>query len=123
MVAYFRGRKLQATRVKIPQGYQGMVAKSSPPTGEDDERQTGRPQVVDVDADSDAADGATFGAIEAMGAFDEVLIWDQTAVGDASTDLYLRGMDEWITVAERVSLPLTRLPKIEADIAQILISY
>lgn len=96
--AYFRGRQLHGKVVKVPDGYRGVVIekKDAPePAG----RAKDEPEVVDVDAEDE---DLPLGALEAKAEFEEMVIWGHESVAEASADPYVRGVDEWMKLAEQV---------------------
>lgn len=98
-VAYFRGRKLHGKALRVPAGYQGVVVdKTDPPKphvpGPDE------PEVIDLEAE----DEMPLGALETKAEFDEVVIWGHESVADTSSDPYVRGVEEWMKVAEKVRI-------------------
>lgn len=42
------------------------------------------------------------GALETRAEFDEMLVWGHESIAEASSDPYVRGVDEWIQLAEQV---------------------
>lgn len=40
--------------------------------------------------------------MHAVTEFDEMVVWSHDAVADASSDPYLRGVEEWLQVADSV---------------------
>ncbi|KAL1869924.1 hypothetical protein Daus18300_005385 [Diaporthe australafricana] len=99
-VAYFRGRKLHGKALKVPEGYRGVVVDKTeapkPQAPRPDE-----PEVVDLDAE----DEMPLGALETKAEFDEMVIWGHESMADASSDQYVRGVEEWVAVAEKGSDP------------------
>ncbi len=92
--AYFRGRKLQGTTVKLPEGYRGVVAVTSAA-----EEPSGRPdevEVVDLEAE------VPQGTLHTQAAFDEMVVWGHETAVDAAADPYLRGAEEWLGLADKV---------------------
>ncbi len=43
--------------------------------------------------------------VEELGTFDEILVWNHDVPWDAAEDAYARGIDEWISFANAVSIP------------------
>ena len=106
--AYFRGRKLQGRAVKLPEGYRGVVAERLEPkdqTHQQQPQQDDSPEVIDVDAD----DQVDIGTIETKAEFDELVVWDHEATTDTGAELYSRGVEEWLEVAENVCSTLSKL--------------
>lgn len=96
-VAYFRGRKLHGKALKVPEGYRGVVVdKTEPP--EPRAPRPDEPEVVDLDAEDDMP----LGALDTKAEFDEIVIWGHESMADTSSDPYVRGVEEWMKVAEKV---------------------
>ncbi|KAL2137223.1 hypothetical protein VTI74DRAFT_6434 [Chaetomium olivicolor] len=92
--AYFRGRKLQGKTVKLPEGYRGVVALVSGPKGPT--RHPEDSQVVDLEAETSQ------GSLHSQAEFDDMVLWGHEAAPDPSADPYSKGVEEWITLAERI---------------------
>ncbi|KAL2022601.1 hypothetical protein VTK56DRAFT_4945 [Thermocarpiscus australiensis] len=92
--AYFRGRRLQGKTVKLPEGYRGVVAVAS-----SDEEQPTRPEEADI---IDLEAQMPQGALQIQAEFDEMVVWGHEAIADAAADPYVRGVEEWLAVAEQI---------------------
>ncbi|KAE9371222.1 ribonuclease H1 small subunit [Stipitochalara longipes BDJ] len=93
-VAYFRGRKLHGKQLKVPKGYRGVVVSStdrilpkSKPAAEDDE---------------EAEEEADLKIMEEQSEFDHIMLWGHEALPDEVADPYVRGIEEWIALAEQI---------------------
>lgn len=64
--------------------------------------QASRPDEPEVVVDVDIEDEIPLGALEMKAEFDEMMIWGHESVADAASDPYVRGVEEWIKVAEQV---------------------
>lgn len=96
-ISYFRGRKLHGKALRVPEGYRGIVVdKTEPP-----KPQAPRPDESEV-VDLDAEDEMPLGALDTKAEFDEMVIWGHESVADTSSDPYIRGVEEWMKVAEKV---------------------
>ncbi|KAK4246614.1 ribonuclease H2 non-catalytic subunit-domain-containing protein [Corynascus novoguineensis] len=93
--AYFRGRKLQGTAVKLPDGYRGIVAVTSAP--EQPSRRSEEPEVVDLEQSE-----PPHGSLQVQAEFDEMVVWGHEQPVDAAADPYLRGAAEWLALAEKI---------------------
>jgi hypothetical protein len=96
-VAYFRGRKLHGKSVKLPEGYQGIVVqkgdtKVAPTAGH-----------ASVEA-GDEEEQFPRGTLESKAEFDELVVWGHEEHADASSDPYVRGIEEWLSLADQVSI-------------------
>jgi ribonuclease H2 subunit C len=92
--AYLRGRKLHGQTLKLPEGYRGVVAEKTetqPPRQEwahtDDQERENEPEV---------------GTLETKAEFSEVVVWGHETGTDAAADPYVRGIEEWIGLAEQL---------------------
>ena len=90
------GRKL-----KVPEGYRGVVIKGAKvelgakpmewiATPHDDEEETGESGLK---------------SSEQVGDFDDIIIWGHETMAEAD-DVFVKGVSEWIRVAELVRKPL-----------------
>lgn len=96
-VAYFRGRKLHGKALKVPEGYRGVVVdKTDPPKPQ--APRPDEPEVVDLDAEVEMP----LGVLETKAEFDEMVVWGHESMADASSDQYVRVVEEWVAVAEQV---------------------
>lgn len=88
--------------IQIPEGYRGVVVEKKDATAQSTGalRQRDEPEVIDVDADTE--EEMPLGALEEQAEFDEMVIWGHESVAEASADPYVRGVDEWVTLAEQV---------------------
>ena len=92
--AFFRGRKLQGTTVKLPEGYRGVVAVTS--AAEEPSTRPDEVEVVDLEAETPQ------GTLQTQATFDEMVVWGHESAVDAAADPYLRGAEEWLGLAEKV---------------------
>ncbi|KAM0499796.1 hypothetical protein ACHAP8_005404 [Fusarium lateritium] len=93
--AYFRGRKLQGKVVKLPEDYRGIVVERVP---RQDPKTAVEEHVVDVDAEEEQIE-----SMQITAEFDEMVVWGHEAVADASADPYVRSMEEWLQVADKIN--------------------
>lgn len=96
-IAYFRGRKLHGKALTVPEGYRGVVVEKTDPPKPQASRPD-EPEVIDVDTE----DEVPLGALETKAVFDEMMIWGHESMADAASDPCVRGVEEWIKVAEQV---------------------
>lgn len=96
-VAYFRGRKLQAKHVKVPEGYRGVVLSST-----DRIVPKANPAQGAVEEEGEAEDVPEVGIMEEQSEFEEVMVWGHEALPDDMADPYVKGMEEWISLAGKV---------------------
>ncbi|KAK4240389.1 ribonuclease H2 non-catalytic subunit-domain-containing protein [Achaetomium macrosporum] len=92
--AYFRGRKLQGKTVELPDGCRGVVAAVS--AAEEPSRRPEEADVIDLEADTPQA------TLQVQAEFDEMVVWGHEAAVDASADPYMRGVEEWMALAEKI---------------------
>lgn len=103
--SYFRGRKLESRSARIPAGYTGVVLSKTdkilprkptapkPPPGYDDE---------DGDMEEDGEDDAPNVRIaQETGTFEEIVVWNHETAPPAD-DTYIKGVEEWIALAQAV---------------------
>ncbi|OAA68326.1 ribonuclease h2, subunit c [Niveomyces insectorum RCEF 264] len=104
--AYFRGRKLHGHAVKVPNGYRGVVGARRESPREQARRSNQPEEVIDVDAGSDeqAAQQQQLdtGELVVLAEFGELVVWGHQNTADATTDPYVRGINEWMALAEEV---------------------
>lgn len=85
--------------MKVPPGYRGVVVEKK---GLDDKQHSNshpdEPEIIDLDKD----DEPQTGTIAEKAEFDELIIWRQEGAADDSGDHYVRGMEEWLTLASQV---------------------
>ncbi|KAI6369280.1 hypothetical protein MCOR25_004461 [Pyricularia grisea] len=95
--AFFRGRKLHGKTIKVPEGYKGIVVERGP----DDEPAESRPdEPVTIDVDTEEKVATT--TLDTKAEFEEMVIWGHESTADASSDPYVRGVEEWVNLAEQV---------------------
>ncbi|KAK1496555.1 ribonuclease H1/H2 small subunit [Colletotrichum tamarilloi] len=92
-VAYFRGRKLHGTTVKLPEQYRGVVM----------ERST-KVETQQLEGEGEEAEGdlVELGTMKTKAEFDEMVIWGHEASAEAASDPYVRSIEEWLGVAESI---------------------
>ncbi|CAF3651895.1 hypothetical protein SNK05_007122 [Fusarium graminearum] len=93
-LAYFRGRKLQGKIVKLPKDCRGIVVERV-------SQQDPKTAVEEIVEDEDAEQEQT-GRMQVTAEFDEMVVWGHEAVADASADPYVRSMEEWLQVADKI---------------------
>ncbi|KAM7190750.1 putative dna replication licensing factor mcm6 protein [Rhypophila sp. PSN 637] len=95
--AYFRGRKLDGKSVQLPDGYRGIIAAAA-----QDGAQIRRPEEENpIDLEQEGGQPET-GKLQVQAEFDEMIIWGHEATADASADPYVRGMEEWLALADQI---------------------
>ncbi|KAL2158663.1 hypothetical protein VTH06DRAFT_4145 [Thermothelomyces fergusii] len=102
--AYFRGRKLQGTPAKLPDHYRGVVAAVCAPAAP--ARTPGEPEVIELEPEPEPepepGPAAPRGSLQVQAEFDEVVVWGHEQPVDAAADPYLRGIEEWLALAEKI---------------------
>ncbi|KAH6889122.1 ribonuclease H2 non-catalytic subunit-domain-containing protein [Thelonectria olida] len=93
-IAYFRGRKLQGKSIKLPEQCRGVVV----------ERKTDEiPPVETVDRIEDGEEvPERIGSMQVTAEFDELVVWGHEDLADATSDPYIRSMEEWLQVADQI---------------------
>ncbi|KAK1971026.1 ribonuclease H1/H2 small subunit [Colletotrichum sublineola] len=94
-LAYFRGRKLHGTTVKLPEQYRGVVMEKS------DKVET---QQLEDEGEGEAAEGdlVELGTMDVKAEFDKMVIWGHESSAESASDPYVRSIEEWLTVAESI---------------------
>lgn len=112
--AYFRGRKLRGRKITVPEGYQGVVLKKTdkalPQNGaavadrlrrmeeeDDDDEEMEMEQPIDVKM------------MDQKAKFEEIVVWGHEMVPQ-DDDVYVKGVEEWISFAEAVSAVQSSYP-------------
>ncbi|KAM0255188.1 hypothetical protein ACHAQJ_006031 [Trichoderma viride] len=96
--AYIRGRKLQGKATPLPANYRGVVLQRK-----DDEPSTAeQPDVVVIGGDGDEDSASRLGTMHTVTEFDKMVVWSHDALADASSDPYLRGVEEWLQVTDSI---------------------
>ncbi|MCJ1366136.1 3'-5' exonuclease [Acarospora aff. strigata] len=101
-VAYFRGRKLHGRCVQIPDGYRGVVLKSTDRTVSQGGIQgeiSQADKVVSAEHEEDEDEDEAINVIEEQASFDKVVLWGHESTPDGN-DPYAKGIEEWISFAE-----------------------
>ena len=83
--------------MKLPDGYRGVIAEKSESEPAENSGVPGG--VVDLEHDEEPEVG---GSLEARAEFDQFVIWGHEATADASADPYVRGIEEWVGLAEQI---------------------
>ncbi|KAK3709503.1 hypothetical protein LTR37_010876 [Vermiconidia calcicola] len=96
--AYFRGRKLRGRRLKVPDGYRGVVLEKSQQTVQQQAAQH-PDSLLDEDDDGVEEDMQEVKIADPKAQFDEVIVWGHEMVPE-DEDVYVKGMVEWIGFAE-----------------------
>ncbi|GKT47412.1 uncharacterized protein ColSpa_07593 [Colletotrichum spaethianum] len=91
--AYFRGRKLHGTTVRLPEQYRGVVMEKS------DKVET---QQIEGEGEEAEGDLVELGTMDVKAEFDEMVIWGHESSAEAASDPYVRSIEEWLTVAESI---------------------
>ena len=95
--SYFRGRKLQSRPLTLPATHRGVVVQ----------REDDAPRVTaDIIAEVDEAPAE--GTMEVVAEFKELMVWGHESLVDAGEDVYVRGLEEWVGLAAKVSLQIDR---------------
>jgi ribonuclease H2 subunit C len=95
---HFRGRKLYGKEVELPEGYTGKVIKVT-----QDVLQQNRSTSEDDEGDERDENEITTFIAEHKASFDKFIIWNQEGEAMDTDDQYIKGINEWIGLAESVS--------------------
>ncbi|KAL1955296.1 hypothetical protein VTO42DRAFT_8828 [Malbranchea cinnamomea] len=115
--AYFRGRKLRGTRVRIPEGYCGLIATTSTTKLQKQSVQTNRQismppidvaesnwVVDDQEEEEDKYDEeqeSETTLLDTHGKFTHIQIWKHEKL-PGPDDVFAKGLNEWIRFAETI---------------------
>lgn len=91
--AYFRGRRLHGTTLKLPEHYTGAIVQTTEKSLPHNGKRAG-------DDEEDEEEHIEVKIAETLGEFDEVVVWEHGGVVDEKEDVYVRGVREWIGFAE-----------------------
>ncbi|KAH8130213.1 hypothetical protein ACSS6W_005423 [Trichoderma asperelloides] len=96
--AYLRGRKLQGKTASLPANYRGVVLQRK----DDEPSPAEQPDVMIVGEDGEDESAPRVGTMHTVTEFDKMVVWSHDALADASSDPYLRGVEEWLQVANSI---------------------
>ncbi|CEJ94873.1 hypothetical protein VHEMI10380 [[Torrubiella] hemipterigena] len=94
--AYFRGRKLKGSAVGLPETYRGVVLERKADELRQDHARGG-------DDDDDMVPLESVGTMEVTAEFDKVVIWSHEEIPNATADPYVRNLQEWLSVADKIN--------------------
>lgn len=99
--AYFRGRRLLGKPLPLPDGYRGVVMER---TADELKKETSLPSdgAEENHDDDDVVAMETVGTMQTTGEFDEMVIWSHESMASAAADPYVRSVEEWLQVSEKV---------------------
>ncbi|ROT41858.1 ribonuclease H1 small subunit [Sodiomyces alkalinus F11] len=100
--AYFRGRKLQGRTVRLPEGYRGVVVEKQPEEQPAEREAWHHFEEMDGDEQKEEAEKEKQGVMRITAEFDRVVVWGHESTANAETDPHVRGIEEWVQVAERI---------------------
>ncbi|KAJ5623759.1 hypothetical protein N7510_000068 [Penicillium lagena] len=107
--AHFRGRRLRGRRVPLPDGYRGVIAT---PTDRVMTPASQRPDHHNAEAeDPNAEPEEPVKALEMRGTFADLMVWGHETA-PAADDAYVKGVQEWLQLAETVAHPSHRPPQL-----------
>ncbi|KAK3182098.1 MCM DNA helicase complex subunit mcm6 [Lecanicillium sp. MT-2017a] len=95
-VSYFRGRKLQGKVVPLPNNYKGVVMERA---ADELKKEMQPPNGLE---DDDLVPLENVGTMQATAEFDEMVVWSHESVATAAADPYVRCMEEWLQVADKI---------------------
>ncbi|EDN98996.1 hypothetical protein SS1G_13856 [Sclerotinia sclerotiorum 1980 UF-70] len=101
LVAYFRGRRLIGRKVKVPEGWRGVVLKvgeeiMSREVNVEDERMGDGDEDEDEEGDKGEEKDVETKMVEEEGFFDDLTVWGHECLVDAAGDMVVRGIEEWM---------------------------
>jgi ribonuclease H2 subunit C len=114
-MAYLRGRKLEGKTVKLPAQCRGVVLqRRDDPKATAASNSTQEDNVIDLEAEEQGPETAS---MHVTAEFDDLVVWGHETTADAAGDPYVRSIEEWLQVSEKVLyLEVVRL------LARLLIS-
>lgn len=111
--SYFRGRKLQGRPVTLPSGYTGVILQKSnkalpsslkPPSAEALRRMEEDGDELGMGAGGSVDEPLEVKTLNTTAVFDGMMVWEHEGVArEEGEDVYVRGVKEWIGLAEAVS--------------------
>ena len=105
----------------MPEDYRGVVVERIPeqePHLCHTDRTNQEPREEDLDAEKEEA-----GSMKVTSEFDEMVVWGHETVVDASADPYVRSMEEWLQVADKVCMHCIEMSILYTDSAHKIHSY
>ncbi|KAL7951111.1 ribonuclease H2 non-catalytic subunit domain-containing protein [Trichoderma barbatum] len=96
--AYLRGRRLQGQTTSLPANYRGLVLQRK----DDKQDAAEQPEVIVIGEDGDEGSAPSLGTMHTVTKFDKMVVWSHDAITDASSDPYLRSVEEWLIVADSI---------------------
>ena len=100
----------------MPEDYRGVVVERIPE--QDPKTAAEEPLEEDLDAEKEEA-----GSMKVTSEFDEMVVWGHETVVDASADPYVRSMEEWLQVADKVCMHCIEMSMLYTDSAHKIHSY
>ena len=95
--SYFRGRKLEGKTIRLPEGYTGIIAKSTDRTLP---KQFVPVQTDDSDVEEEQ-EQEPVKILETSSIFEDVTVWDHDQM-PTNEDPIVKGMVEWIAFAQAI---------------------
>jgi ribonuclease H2 subunit C len=88
---------LHGKQLKMPKGYKGVVMTKS-------DRILPKIEATKSEEDGDVEDEPDVKVMEEQSHFDEIMVWGHESLPDETADPYVRGIEEWISFSESVSV-------------------
>lgn len=95
-MAHFRGRKLYGRSAKIPEGYRGILVRSTDRACDKFQR------IDDLDDKEDEEMSIEARKLVEEAEFEEIVVWGHEVLPADLDDVYIKGIKEWIKFAEQV---------------------
>lgn len=90
---------MEGKTVKLPEQCRGVVMqRRDEPVSK---KSLPEPDVVVIEDEEDQ--GPETGTMQVTAEFDEMVVWGHEAIADASNDPYVRSMEEWLQISDKVS--------------------
>ncbi|CCU75349.1 unnamed protein product [Blumeria hordei] len=94
-VVYFRGKKLYGKRINIPKNYRGVVLSKS-----DQDLPEKMPPIEKIEEEADHSMSTQY--LEETQEFEDIVVWGHETLPHESSDPYLRGINDWISLAKLI---------------------
>lgn len=92
--AYLRGRKLKGNSIGLPESCRGVILERKADELHQDHAHGDNDDMVALES---------VGTMEVAAEFENVVVWSHEEIPNASGDLHVRNLQEWITMADKVS--------------------
>jgi len=95
--AYFRGRELHGQAIPLPKDHRGLLVQKQSDQLTNGTTEAGRPVNEREERSPDEGE-----RLQTLGEFQDFIVWTQETSVDASSDPYVRSVDELIQASRKV---------------------